>query len=284
MQGEVPCSGMHDNMIPCVNISMGNMEYEVKSDFDGEDRVFAMDVVFDLDMKAYEERSYEILADMYGVTKEVATQCKEANFMKLLQKNCQKARVKERIEAEDATFTAILHHEETVTLEAIEIEGSEMTIMGNIHLRCLCTTGDENTEYRYLEKDIPVIDTLEIGDSDGKRISQNVELSVEQMELVMLDSRQIECSGIISIAILVFEEKTEPVITGASVSELDCEKMKNLPGIVIYVVKEGDSLWQIGKEYYISVDAIKEMNGLSKDECRPGEKLLLMKNATGKNA
>ena len=56
--------------------------------------------------------------------------------------------------------------------------------------------------------------------------------------------------------------------------------MKNLPGMVIYIVKEGDSLWQIGKEYYIPVEAIKAMNGLTKDEIQPGDKLLLMKNTT----
>ena len=57
--------------------------------------------------------------------------------------------------------------------------------------------------------------------------------------------------------------------------------MKNLPGMVIYMVKEGDSLWQIGKEYYIPVEAIKTMNGLTKDEIQPGDKLLLMKNTAG---
>lgn len=280
MQGEVPCSGMHDMMIPCVGVSLGSVEYEVKPDFDGEDRAFAIEAVFDLDIKAYEEKVYEILADMYGITKEIETQCKDGSFMNLLQKNSGKARIKERVELDSANLMAVIHHEETAMLEDVEVEDGEMTVMGNVHLRCLYTTNDELTGYGYMEKDIPFIYTLEIGNTNGKDISQDIQLAVEQLELTVLDSSQMECNGVIGVTAIVFEEKKEPIITGAAISDLNGEKMKNLPGMVIYVVKEGDSLWQIGKEYYISVDAIKAMNGLTKDEIQPGDKLLLIKNAT----
>lgn len=281
MQGEVPCSGMHDMMIPCVDVSLGSVDYEVKPDFDGEDRVFAMEAVFDLDIKAYEEKVYEILADMYGITKEITTQCKDGSFMNLLQKNNGKARIKERVELDTANLTSLIHHEETAMLEDVEVDGSEMTVMGNVHVRCLYVTNDDLAGYACVEKDIPFIYSLEIGDTKGKNISQDIELSIDQMDVTVLDSSQMECNGVIGITAVVFEQKKEPIIVGASVSELDGEKMKNLPGMVIYVVKEGDSLWQIGKEYYIPVECIKAMNGLTKDEIFPGDKLLLMKNTTG---
>ncbi len=280
MQGEVPCSGMHDMMVPCVGVSLGSVEFEVKPDFDGEDRVFAIEAVFDLDIKAYEEKTYEILADMYGITKEIETQCKEGSFLNLLQRDGGKSRIKERIELDNANLMALIHHEETPILEGVEMEDGEMNIMGNVHVRCLYTTNDDITGYSYMEKDIPFVYTLETGNLEGKDISQDIQLSVEQMELTALDSSQIECTGIIGVTTTLFEQRREPVITGAAVNELDGDKMKNLPGMVIYIVKEGDSLWQIGKEYYIPVEAIKAMNGLTKDEIQPGDKLLLMKNTT----
>ncbi len=281
IQGEVPCSGMHDMMIPCVGVSLGSVEYEVKPDFDGEDRVFAIEAVFDLDIKAYEEKTYEILADMYGITKEIETQCKEGSFMNLLRRNSGKARIKERIQLDNANLMSLIHHEETAMLEDVEIDGGEMTMMGNVHLRCLYLTNEEMAGYGYMEEDIPFVYTMEIGDTAGKNISQDIQIAIEQMDVTALDSSQMECNGIISVTAVVFEEKKEPIITGASVCELDGDKMKNLPGMVIYIVKPGDSLWQIGKEYYIPVEAIKAMNGLTKDEIQPGDKLLLMKNAAG---
>ncbi|MCH5281817.1 MAG: DUF3794 domain-containing protein [Lachnospiraceae bacterium] len=280
MQGEVPCSGMHDMMIPCVGISLGSVEYEVKPDFDGEDRVFAIEGVFDLDIKAYEEKTYEILADMYGITKEIETQCKEGSFMNLLKRDTGKARIKDRIELEEANLMALIHHEETAMVEDVELDNGEMTIMGNVHVKCLYTTNEDDAGYGCVEKDVPFTYTLDVGNVEGKDISWDISLLAEQTELTVLDGSQMECNGSIGITVLVFEQKKEPIITGAEVTELNGEKMKNLPGIVIYVVKDGDSLWQIGKEYYMSVDAIKAMNGLTKDEIQPGDRLLLMKNAT----
>ncbi len=280
MQGEIPCNGMHDGMIPCVDVSLSSVEYEVKQDFDGEDRVFAIEAVFDMDIKAYEEQTYEILADMYGITKEVETQCKDGNFMNLIQNNSGKVKVKERIGLDNGNLMTLIHHEETATLEDVEIDGSEMNVMGNIHLRCLYMTNEESSGYDYMEKDIPFVYTLDIGDTQGKEITQEIHLHVEQMEVTVLDAGQMECNGIIGLNVVVFEQKKEPIIIGATVSDLDHEKMKNLPGMVIYIVKEGDSLWQIGKEYYMPVEGIKAMNGLTGDLIHPGDKLLLQKNTT----
>ena len=39
----------------------------------------------------------------------------------------------------------------------------------------------------------------------------------------------------------------------------------------------GDSLWQIGKKYYVSVGRIKEMNNLTEDDIKTGDKLLIVK-------
>lgn len=279
MQGEVPCSGMTDTMLPCVDVSLGSVEYEVKPDFDGEDRVFAIEAVFDMDIKAYEEKTYEILADMYGITKEITTECKEGNFMNLLQNHSGKARIKERITLENGNLMALIHHEESAMLEDVEIDGTEMSVMGNIHLKCLYTTNEEITGYDCMEWDAPFVYTLEIGDVSDKEISQEIRLCIDQLEVTVLDASQMECNAIVGIHLVAFEEKKEPIIVGANISDLDSQKIKNLPGMVIYMVKEGGSLWQIGKEYYIPVETIKECNGLTSDMIQPGDKLLLMKNS-----
>ena len=43
-------------------------------------------------------------------------------------------------------------------------------------------------------------------------------------------------------------------------------------------VKEGDTLWQIGRKYYVSVDKIKEVNQLIGEDIAPGDKLLIVKS------
>lgn len=90
--------------------------------------------------------------------------------------------------------------------------------------------------------------------------------------------KTIECNATISINLLLLEEKKETIIVGAEVSDFMPDQMQNLPGVVIYIVKSGDSLWKIGKEYFIPVEEIKRLNELTTDEIHPGDRLLLMKN------
>ena len=51
-----------------------------------------------------------------------------------------------------------------------------------------------------------------------------------------------------------------------------------MPGIVGYVVKQGDTLWDIAKRFYTSVEVIKAVNNLTSDEIHPKDTLILVKN------
>lgn len=53
-------------------------------------------------------------------------------------------------------------------------------------------------------------------------------------------------------------------------------KDTKIPGIVGYVVKEGDTLWSIAKTYFTTVESIREQNE-EVSEIKPGDKLLIVK-------
>ena len=54
------------------------------------------------------------------------------------------------------------------------------------------------------------------------------------------------------------------------------------PGIVGYVVRDGDSIWSIAKQYYSSLDSIRKLNRLEGDDVKAGDRLIVVKRA-GKN-
>ena len=57
------------------------------------------------------------------------------------------------------------------------------------------------------------------------------------------------------------------------------KKIQELPGIVGYIVQQGDSLWDIAKTYYTTPGRICELNGLESEEIKPGKRLIIMKDA-----
>ena len=65
-----------------------------------------------------------------------------------------------------------------------------------------------------------------------------------------------------------------------TVAPIDMKKKAASPGIVGYVVKDGDSIWSIAKEYYSSLDSIRKMNSLESDNIQKGDKLIVVKCVT----
>lgn len=67
------------------------------------------------------------------------------------------------------------------------------------------------------------------------------------------------------------------VITDVELTPISMEEMERRPGIVGYIVKEGDELWNLAKDYMTTIEGIKEINGLESDCVKPGDKLLIFK-------
>lgn len=96
---------------------------------------------------------------------------------------------------------------------------------------------------------------------------------------MMLDSNEIEIKAMIGLNALVLRQWREQIITSIQERELDWEKIEQMPGIVCYIVQPQDSLWDIAKKFYTTVESIKEMNDLDDDEINPKQSLLLVKKA-----
>lgn len=76
------------------------------------------------------------------------------------------------------------------------------------------------------------------------------------------------------------EEKAEKVIREKEVDESGenhTEKLKNGVAMVIYEVKETDTLYRISQQHGVSVEQIKQLNGLSSDLLSVGQLLVISK-------
>ena len=62
---------------------------------------------------------------------------------------------------------------------------------------------------------------------------------------------------------------------------MDREKLSSMPGIVGYQVQPGDTLWDIAKKFYTTIDTITQLNHLEDREIRPRDTLILMKKVEG---
>ena len=93
----------------------------------------------------------------------------------------------------------------------------------------------------------------------------------------MPGSDEVEIKAIVDMGITIFTRKEIQLIEDMTVSPVDMKKKAASPGIVGYVVKDGDSIWSIAKEYYSSLDSIRKLNNLDNDNIQKGDKLIVVK-------
>ena len=78
---------------------------------------------------------------------------------------------------------------------------------------------------------------------------------------------------------LVLRQWREQLITDIQEKELDLEKLEQMPGVVCYIVQPEDTLWDIAKRFYTTVDSIRELNELGEEEPHQQQPLLVVKKA-----
>ena len=274
----VECNGCTEDMIDNIDFSIASKSLEVMPDADGEQRIIDLEVVLEMGIKIYEEDELELLNDVYSPSKELVPVLKEAHYEDLLVKNNSKVRVNDRVRLtqNQPEILQICHASGEIKVDEIELIENGLDVNGVLEVQILYICPDDNKPLNSVKGVIPFNQLIE-----AKGINQNsiynVKPALEQLSVMMLDSEEIEVKAGIGLNAMVFHTLVEPIITDIEVYDIDYEKLQAMPSVVGYVVKARDTLWNIAKKYYTTIDRIKQINGLEDDSIKVGDKLIITK-------
>lgn len=276
--GVLECHGCREGMLPDIRYRLGQKELTVRPDFDGEERNIGLEMVLDFMMRIYEEEKLEIISDIYGVSNEISTVAHRAELRRLLSRVTGKTKVTDHIHVKVGNVLQLLHSEGTVALEQQTTVENGILLQGSLNVKIMYITGEDEAPYGCAQAQIPYQYTLEVPDISPED-TEAVHAEVEQLQVTMLDGEEMDVKAVLCFSTVVFQSIPVELISQVSVAPLDTAKLSSLPGMVIYMVKEGDNLWNIGKKYYMPVDTLRSLNGLESDELKPGQKLLIVKGS-----
>ena len=143
----------------------------------------------------------------------------------------------------------------------------------------LYLTGDEKIPLASVKSSIPFEQSVE---ADGITENSNVWLqgSLEQISGTLTGDKEIEIKAVAALDVIAFERIEEPIIHDYESEEIDWKERSRDPGMVGYVVQEGESLWDVAKHFYTTEDSIREINQLEQDELAAGDILLVLKEVS----
>ena len=276
--GEVDCVGSMEGMTADIGVVLGETQLLVEPDEDGEERILNLEANLELEIRIYQEEELDLLGDMFSTSACINVETETFDYESLLTRNNAKTRIVERIKRKEnqAGILQVCYVEGTVKVDDTSTTEEGLQIEGAVEVRIIYIAEDDTRPMNSLTGFLPLTYLLEAKDLSPDTI-YHIRPTLEQISSIMLGSDEVEIKAVVNLSIIAFARKKCKVITDMSVSEIDYEKMNQLAGIIGYMVQEEDTLWNIAKRYYTSIDTIRKVNQLERDELTAGQKLVIVK-------
>lgn len=274
----IPCKGAAEDMIPDITYRLTGNDMEAKPDSDGETRVLDLDYTVEMDITLYRDERKTLLSDVYSSMRNLEPSMETVTYEHLLIRNSSKCKVSEKnkLSSQQPKILQICNCSGTVKVDDVSRTETGLQIEGVVNVSVLYMALDDEQPIRETEGIIPFSYQVEVPGMHEQTI-WHLKYSLEQLGAVMLGSDEMELKAVIHLEVLVMEQLQREIITAVEAKPYDMELVEKLPGIVGYIVKNGDSLWKIAKKYYTTVESIRSVNELSDDQIRPGDRLVLVK-------
>ncbi len=278
-EGKLLCSGCSQELVPDIEVSLSQAELTAKEDTDGELRILHLEGVLELELRLYGNEDAEILEDVFSPDKELVITSSDEIYESLIMRNESKCKTggKIRIQPSKPRILQICNCNGSIKTDQTRIVREGIQVEGAIPVSILYITPDDSMPFAILEGVIPFSHLVEIQNLDQDcRFTLNTGL--EQLSATMSDSEEIEVRAVVSLNVFAVRPAKQTCILKIEEKEYDMQKLEAIPGITGYIVQDGDSLWDIAKEYCLPPEQILEMNGLESSGLRKGDCLVLMKS------
>ena len=276
-QGTVEVNGLTQEMFGILEPEVSRCEMELKPDYDGEMRMFQVELIMDIPMHIYEEKNRRILLDAYSTRENLKLQSEEMTYEKLRRCDQAKCHVTGRKSLTDSgRILQILGHQAMV--RAGNSQRTEQGILqeGVLEVQVLYMTSGGREPFGSVNLSIPYSQILEVPGIQKEDRWKSVE-RLDQIFISMAENDQIEVRAVLQFETCVMQQEKIWNITVIDAELYDMEEYKKRPGMVIHFVQPKESLWEIAKNNRLTMEEIKKMNDLTAEEIFPGQKLLLVK-------
>ena len=274
---EMECYECAPGMVGRIGLTLGSQQLEIRPDADGEERMITVDVTIDCDIKIYEDQTLSYVDDGYTMRAKLVPEYKMFDFETLIGKNqaIMKAAKNFPLQQEPGKLLQVLTVKGSCSIDDVEITEQGLKVEGVWMADVLYLSTEDQMPVMsdsYMEPFSFFIEAKGLTGEDDYQL----DVRLDQVTGVPTEGNEIEMKVSVVFDFISFRRKKQRVMTDVREEPLDYEAIQKIPGIVGYIVKEGDNLWSIAKQYFTTVDSIREQNG-GVEEVNPGDRLLIVK-------
>lgn len=254
---------------------------QIAPDYDGEDRIIEVECMVNSKYNTYDKLTEEIVDDVYCPGKKVEMVNKEEDYMTLVARGNSRVPRKEVMSLDGAAPDAsqIFSVKLTPVVDEKEVQNDKLTIRGMMETKVTYLSDNPTAPIQIAADMIPFVQEMTMpGIEKGNFV--DAELKAKDVNVSSYNKNDMMVEYVLECTANVYKKDKLKTINAIEAKDMVKEELNAYPSISVYVVKKGDTLWDIAKRYNTTVNDIAEINEIDvSSSVNPLQKLIILKKA-----
>lgn len=273
IDSKIPLVGFID--IPNVTEeNICDMDYEIKNMIvkpnATEEHSIYIELEISVSAMVYEEKQINLIQDLYSPCENLEFNKKKITTITNKQTRKEMKQIREKITVEDIDNKNIIDVDVTPTIEKQDNLADRIVYTGILEINFILSDQDLRMDVR--NSKIPFEYTVE-GIEDAENVNSRLDMEVANQDFVIQDGGMVTSNIDLVMNSDMYRNTNMNIMDEI---QTNGEREAEDYSLILYIVKEGDTLWQIAKRYGSTIDDIVRTNGIEDaNQITPGQKLFI---------
>lgn len=260
-----------EDMLREASININDLTYSVGENYDGDNKVISFNSKFTVDLKLYGTLEKNIITDCYSTDSQIEIDSSKINLAST--KNIKESKVKyeNSFDVSNGTIKDIYSIDISPKVSEKRIQGDKYIIDGFLDVNLLYLNGDVNKIDRAYAS-LPFSAGIDLEDSE-KDCTLVSNVSINKQNAYRKNNSSVNASCELNISLKAKDSDEIQIIS--NITETGPLDNKH-PSLIFRVVQQGETIWDIAKNYNVSINYLKELNQLPPESSLiPGSKIIV---------
>ncbi|HBC30548.1 MAG TPA: hypothetical protein DC024_04785 [Clostridiales bacterium] len=262
----------NENMLKDINITVNDITYSTTENFDDEKKLIEFALPFTVNASFYDTVERNIIMDCYSTKNELELQSEKVNLSSLKNLTNEVVKYENNFDVLTGSIKDIYSVDVSPKVSEKRIADNKYIIDGFLDVNMLYLNGDiEKIDKAFAS--LPFTVDFPI-DEDEALYKIHSDVATHKCNAYRKGNSSVVLNCDINVA-LKFKDDDEITVIRDVVERGPVDRSK-MPSLIFRVVQSGETLWDIAKNYNLSINYLKELNELPEDNVlTPGSKIII---------
>ncbi len=268
----IEARNLSDDMLREISANLNNMTYKVAENYDNELKLIEFDLSFNINATLYDTIEKNIITDCYSTEYMLDMESDKVNLTNISDIINKTVKYDNSFDVVTGTVKDIYTVDISPKISEKRILDNKYIIDGFMDMNVLYLNGDINKIDKAYAS-LPFTVSFDLKEDDAKsNIDSNITITKSGAYRKGSNSVIVNCD----INVCMKLSNNDEITVISNIAEAEPIDRSKMPSLVFRVVQPGESIWDIAKNYNLSINYLKEINKLPEDNVlTPGTKIIV---------